>query len=203
MRKWAEEIPIISIGDFNSRELAQAWRAALGEIAPPEVCDDGELSLGNRTSPDLGTSRLALPKHLDWLCHPPLFDAFSRLDCASRKAYLRSHDQGILAALADPYVGWFCKKAVSRRPCSLATVRNTLKAVAKASLSGGDIENRWIEPAWKYTGETRSLLRGIFDDAASCGVINTSVGPNVGGARVPLNWSWRFEFVRQYLESLA
>ena len=77
------------------------------------------------------------------------------------------------------------------------------RATAATPLGAHDREGDWVTPAAKETGQAPDLVRQIFDDAVTTGVVIAGPTKYTQPVHLPIEWRWRFPELAAHLASLA
>jgi hypothetical protein len=78
-----------------------------------------------------------------------------------------------------------------------------IATVADAATSTYDMQQHWIAPGLADTGEPRLLIRAIFEDAVTAGIVRTGAVRFEMPDRGPVRWKWYLTFMPPYLCALA
>jgi hypothetical protein len=195
-------LPVTSIPvpQFTEQDLIDAaYHAALGDLA--HRIENGFGSQLESRSQVVGkyvprtettsSIRAADRVVIETLRHPAMWSAFMEIQDDAHRNVILDGDEGALGELAEHFISKFYEKASMR----YLTARRdetyqALKHVATATPAGPYLRPLWLEITERYLRPLEALT--LYGEADSYGLIN----------RQAATWSWRHQFIRQYLESL-
>lgn len=194
------EIPSLKIEEFSDEEFAAVWAIWFRDEALPRL---GALDEMLATVADT----VAAPdRRLLALRHPVLLGCTKSL-CKEERQLLYRGDSAVWSQVLVSYFDWFTKKTCRRAGCHPRVVLGVLKAAARATaatpLGAHDREGDWVTPAAKETGQAPDLVRKIFDDAVTTGVVIAGPTKYTQPVHLPIEWRWRFPELAAHLASLA
>jgi len=193
------------VDDFDSQEFRMLWQIWFsGEELPPLA----EEILSPKTVSSSNSPPGNLVDRIQSLKHPALFGMLRRLDSAEERQAIFSDNAQVWAKLMKFYISWFSLKVSKRRKgYSTDRVEAVLKSVARACeslISAVDtysLEEHWVKPAMSEFQFGREIIEVVFDEAVSCGLVDSDGRAN--GTYHPVPWNWRFRFLQSHLSKLA
>jgi hypothetical protein len=194
------EIPSLKVEEFSDEEFAAVWALWFRDEVVPR------LGLSDEMLSTVADAVSAPDRRLLALRHPVLLGCTRLLSPEDRQRLYRG-DAAVWDQVLVSYFDWFTRKACIRARCHPGTIRGVLKAAARATaatpLGPCDREDDWVIPAVRETGQAPDLVRQIFDDGVTAGVV--IAGPNryTQPVRLPIEWRWRFPELAAHLASLA
>lgn len=194
------EVPSLKIEEFSDEEFAAVWAIWFRDETLPRL---GSLDEMLATVADA----VAAPdRRLLALRHPVLLGCTKSLSKEERQLLYRG-DSSVWSQVLVSYFDWFTKKTCRRAGCHPRAVRGVLTAAARATASAPlgafDREGDWVTPAARETGQAPDLVRQIFDDAVTTGVVIAGPTKYTQPVRLPVEWRWRFPELAAHLASLA
>jgi hypothetical protein len=196
-------IPEIRLAEFTAEEFRTAWaRWFAGEAIPPvEVAASDSYATLDRRAGDAVGSNVALA-----LLHPVLLGCLRHWSPQER-AQLIAGDRGRWQHLLEQYVNWFSFKVTRRHECEANFVRTVLRAAATATEDTAasttfDMQMHWIEPGIRDSGEPRALVKAVFEDAVTAGIVDSGDVRFEMPTRAPVAWKWHFAFVPEHLRTM-
>jgi hypothetical protein len=193
-------IPAFDVGEFTDEEFEAVWARWFPDEVVPHLGLPDEM---RATFADIGG---ATDGRLLALRHPVLLGCTKSLTAGQRQK-LYQGDAAVWNQVLSDYFNWFTHKAVIRAGCSRKKVLGVLKAAARATvatpLGTCDREDDWVTPATTDTGQAPELVRQIFDDAVTAGVVIAGPNKYTQPIRLPIEWRWRFPELATHLASLA
>jgi hypothetical protein len=194
------EIPSLKIDEFSDEEFAAVWALWFRDENVPR------LGVSDEMLTTVADTIAAPDRRLLALRHPVLLGCTRLLSKDERQLLCRG-DSTVWSQVLQSYFDWFTKKACVRAGCHPRVVRGVLKAAARATaatpLGVCDREGDWVAPASQETGQARDLVRQIFDDAVTAGVVIAGPTKYTQPVRLPIEWRWRFPELAAHLASLA
>lgn len=184
------EVRRVALGDFTDDEFAEVWRRWFDE-EPPDISGptDATAALGRDATTSALSSRVRSA-----LKHPVLLGCIKRLTPEERACFLKDEPEP-WAKVLKAYVRWFSAKVKQRHGVDVETTQEILRAVAITTRDVGEaaiyqLVPHWIEPAQRHTDVPRSLLRRVFNDAATAGVLNVFDKRYSTSATLHVTWKW-------------
>jgi len=197
------EIPSFEVGEFTGEELSAVWALWFPHEVVPRAALLDDMGA---TVADAVDGATAQDGRLLALRHPVLLGCTKSLKPEERQRIYQG-DDAVWNRVLRTYVDWFTRKASLRARCSRERVLEVLKAAARASVRSvfatRDREVDWVDPAVADTGEAPGLVRRIFHDAVTAGVVRTGSEKYTQPLRTPVEWRWRFPELAAHLASLA
>lgn len=196
-----QAIPEVRLAEFTVEEFRTVWARWFPEDATPSVevaADDSYTTLDQ--SGDTVGSNVARS-----LLHPVLLGCLRHWSSEER-AQLIAGDQARWQHLLEQYVSWFSIKVTRRHACEANFVRAILRAAAIATENTAasttfDMQTHWIKPGIDDTGEPRALVKSVFEDAVTAGMVDSEARFEMP-ARAPVAWKWHFAFVPEHLRTM-
>lgn len=188
---------------FDDEELPDAWGRWLKNLPVPTSIAVPRRQESVETSGH-GTTAV-MQRVYEALRHPTLLMCFRQLNENVQRNVLNG-DDAAWGDLVEKYIDWFATKANARWRISGSTVRNCLRAVATETRGvGSDCtkDDHWCRPAVINAGVASYEAGHLFEDAVTCGLVETAAGLYKVPKRGPVMWKWRYEFVREWLASLV
>lgn len=194
------EIPSLKIEEFTDEEFAAVWAIWFRDEALPRLGSSDEMLAS------VADTVAAPDRRLLALRHPVLLGC-TKLLCKEERQRLYQGDSAVWRQVLVSYFDWFTKKTCRRAECHPRVVLGVLKAAARATaetpLGAHDREGDWVTPATKETGQAPDLVRQIFDDAVTTGVVIAGPTKYTQPIHLPIEWRWRFPELAAHLASLA
>jgi hypothetical protein len=186
----------IELGDFTVEEFGRVWKRWFATESVPDVAQptDPNATLGTRSLPEGVVSALR---------HPVLLGCLKPLTPQDRARFLND-DAASWRLVLDAYLEWFSTKVRQRHRLDHDTTVEILRAAAAATASDGErstyqLVAHWLTPAQQVSGLPPTLLRKVFDDAVTAGLLDVGdqrYSPS-GAARIP--WKWNLPRLRRHL----
>jgi hypothetical protein len=184
--------------EFTDDEFRAAWGLWFPGEPIPETAMPGEPAAVIGSANGAGTSLVARA-----LRHPVLLGLLLREFTAEERSGLLAGGAAEWRKLVEKYVDWFELKAARRLGRNDGLVREVLRAAAVATAGDStatyDLDRDWVGPAVAGTGAATSLLRAIFFEAVTAGMIDSDGTRFERPRRVPAPWTWHFPFIAEHL----
>jgi hypothetical protein len=197
------DIPAIDVGEFTDEEFGAVWDLWFPDEVVPRLGLSDEMRATVADAVDEVTTQ---DQRLLALRHPVLLGCTKLLSPEERQLLYRG-DAGVWGQVLASYFDWFTRKAGIRAGCHRRKVLGVLKAAARATVATPlrtcDREDDWVTPATTDTGQAPELVRQIFDDAVTAGVVIAGPNKYTQPVRLPIEWRWRFSELATHLASLA
>jgi hypothetical protein len=197
------EVPEVSISEFSVEEFLTVWQKWFpGEPVPDVGAGDESYATLDETT----VRNLKLPLAAA-LRHPVLLGCLKKGWTPEQRVALVDGNEVQWRRLMELYINWFSSKVVRRHRCEIDSVQTVLRAAAVATEAGGtgatfDMEHHWVVPGRNDSGEPLALVKAVFKDAVTAGLIVSTHRRFEMPSRGPVPWTWHFAFVPEYLRSL-
>ncbi len=198
----SREVEEVPLDDFSDEEFQLIWQQWFRhEVVPtldPRAA--GYATLDQSMTRDRATDSNRALLH-------PVFLGFVRFWGEDARAELIAGDDTRWRELTTRYVEWFETKVHRRLGCEARVVRGILRAAAVAthadtSAPSFDLVTHWIDPGLAETGVAQLLLKEVFEDAVTAGLVDC--GPRF---QMPMfgkvNWQWNFPVIWEQFRSLV
>lgn len=190
----------VELGDFTGEEFSHVWQRWFATEPVPNISQS--------TDPHAIFGAPALPVNVvSALKHPVLLGCLKPLAPTDRARFLNDEPAPWRTVL-DKYLEWFTTKVRRRHGLKHQVTQEILRAAAAATTAAGDkvtyqLVTHWIGPAQQSTGLVPTLLREVFDDAVTAGVVNVGNQRYSASAAASLPWKWHLPRLRQHLVDTA
>ena len=221
-RKLPHELEEIPVADFSEQEMLDVVELGLGMAARERVAlatpaADRPLSIPTASGPRFPTAVPADPWVAESLSHPRMLGAFIAAVRGNRALVddaLSRKPQALRAISLEFLQEYFRKYDLRQGPRELpATDRciRILKRIALASWEAQgalEFDKDWAEIARRDGGLGQEEAQGLYNEAASGGLISTVRRPNdaetfTGPRDLDKEWTWRHSFVAEYLPQIS
>jgi hypothetical protein len=195
-------VPDVDLGEFSDDEFAAVWALWFSEEPLPiQGVPSGMATMATEDPRVAQKGRLVAA-----LRHPVLLGCLKSLSSEKRRKLLEG-DSVEWNDLLAVYCRWFAHKAAMRSKCSQPIVMSILRAVARTTsrdetMTTYERDAHWVDPGTTETGQPPFLVKRIFQDAVTAGVIVAGSTRFEQPVVATVPWKWQFPMLQTFLCSL-
>jgi hypothetical protein len=198
------DVPHVDLSEFTDEEFAEVWKLWFPGEQAPILYTGGNALASVVNSERIPTSHDRL---VSALRHPVILGCARCLSQTDREK-LSLGDSSEWNRVLAAYSKWFARKAAMRARCSQENVMSVLQAAARTTLADSstntyDRDCHWVAPGATETGQPPDVVKRIFQDAVTAGVIVAGSTRFERPTKAPVAWKWHFAALPEYLSALA